>query len=62
MPKLLMNLQSPNASTQMRILRQNLASPKPTIAIVKPKVSIGLNNSMVGRIHNVRPGCGSCGH
>lgn len=62
MPKLLMKLQNPNAFIQSRILRQNIASPKPTVAIVKPRVSIGLNSSMVGRIHNVRPGCGSCGH
>lgn len=29
--------------------------------IAKPKGSSALNSSIVGRIHNVRPGCGSCG-
>ena len=27
----------------------------------KPKGHQALNSSIVGRIHNVRPGCGSCG-
>ena len=27
----------------------------------KSKASQALNSSIVGRIHNVRPGCGSCG-
>jgi hypothetical protein len=26
-----------------------------------PKPSGSLNASMIGRIHNVKPGCGSCG-
>jgi hypothetical protein len=25
------------------------------------QVNTALNNSMISRIHNVRPGCGSCG-
>jgi len=28
---------------------------------VAPKVNSSLNNSMISRIHNVKPGCGSCG-
>ena len=27
----------------------------------KPTMPSSLNNAMIGRIHNVRPGCGSCG-
>ncbi len=27
----------------------------------KPKPPSALNAAMIGRIHNVRPGCGSCG-
>jgi len=27
----------------------------------KPKAVKGLNSSIIDRIHNVRPGCGSCG-
>jgi len=30
-------------------------------AAPKPKGPQALNSSIVGRIHNVRPGCGSCG-
>lgn len=30
-------------------------------AISTPKVYVGLNTSILARIHNVQPGCGSCG-
>jgi hypothetical protein len=26
-----------------------------------PKAPVSLNTSIIARIHNVRPGCGSCG-
>jgi hypothetical protein len=32
---------------------------KPAVDVYKPKLS--LSSSMIQRIHNVRPGCGSCG-
>jgi hypothetical protein len=41
--------------TQLAAYQANLA-PAP-----KPKGPQALNTSIVGRIHNVRPGCGSCG-
>jgi len=33
----------------------------PNLAVTPPTVNSSLNNSMISRIHNVRPGCGSCG-
>lgn len=41
--------------TQLAAYQANLA------ATPKPKTAQALNSSIVGRIHNVRPGCGSCG-
>lgn len=38
-----------------------LAAYKATLSAPKPKAPQALNSSIVGRIHNVRPGCGSCG-
>ena len=31
------------------------------VAPAPAQVNQSLNNSMISRIHNVRPGCGSCG-
>lgn len=28
---------------------------------IATKAPIGLNGSIIGRIHSVKPGCGSCG-
>ena len=42
---------------QIASYQANLAAaPKP-----KSGAAVALNTSIVGRIHNVRPGCGSCG-
>jgi len=41
---------------QLAEYKANLAAATP-----KPKGNSALNSSIVGRIHNVRPGCGSCG-
>jgi hypothetical protein len=42
---------------QIASYQANLAAaPKP-----KSGAAAALNTSIVGRIHNVRPGCGSCG-
>jgi hypothetical protein len=32
-----------------------------TTPISAPKTSTALNSSIISRIHNVKPGCGSCG-
>ena len=46
----------PQQQTKSPINVANLASA-PTPA----PVNVPLNRSMISRIHNVRPGCGSCG-
>lgn len=51
----LFNPQPPMRQIQARALHQANLSPSP-----KPK-STALNASMIGRIFNVKPGCGSCG-
>ena len=35
--------------------------PQQPQQITKPKPNIPLNASMISRIHNIKPGCGSCG-
>lgn len=37
--------------------KANLASVSPAA----PKASTALNSSIIGRIHNAKAGCGSCG-
>ena len=39
---------------------RSIASPV-TPQIMVPKNSSALNASIIGRIHTVKPGCGSCG-
>ena len=42
--------------------RKQLAAYQANLAATpKQKTLQALNTSIVGRIHNVRPGCGSCG-
>ena len=54
--KISMSLNNGNYTrTQIAAYKANLA------AAPKPKGSSALNASIVGRIYNVRPGCGSCG-
>ena len=38
-----------------------VAAPAPSKTVVTPPRKIGLNASMIQRIHTIRPGCGSCG-
>lgn len=38
----------------------NVANLAASPALVK-QANVSLNTSMISRIHNVRPGCGSCG-
>ena len=51
----------------MIISNGNLMPPQtrsiqnPTLTGVAPKPSSALNSSIIQRIHNVKPGCGSCG-
>ncbi len=45
----------------VKVSKQNLAVI-PNRTAVPVSNTIDMNRSMIGRIHNVRPGCGSCGH
>ena len=54
--KIFMKLNNGNYThAQLAVFKANLTP------IPKPKASQALTSSIVGRIHNVRPGCGSCG-
>jgi hypothetical protein len=39
---------------------RSLVAP-PTLGAVTTKAPTALNSSIIARIHNVKPGCGSCG-
>jgi hypothetical protein len=39
----------------------NTASLAPSPSMAAPKAPSALNAPILARIHNVRPGCGSCG-
>jgi len=41
--------------------KANLASVSPLATKAAPKASTALNSSIIGRIHNAKAGCGSCG-
>jgi hypothetical protein len=54
--KIFMKLNNGNyTQKQLETFQANLAQTP------KPKVGGPLNSSIINRIHNVRPGCGSCG-
>ncbi len=40
---------------------QFFSSQNPNLAAIAPKSSSALNAPIIKRIHNVKPGCGSCG-
>ena len=42
-----------------QIPQQQVISSENKVNVIKPNVP--LNSGMIKRIHNVRPGCGSCG-
>lgn len=54
--QIFMNLNNGNYTQKQIAAFQAKIAPVP-----KPKAAQALNASIVGRIHNVRPGCGSCG-
>jgi hypothetical protein len=54
--KLMMSLNNNYSSAQYFAAMNSLQKS----ATQAPKPS-GLQNAMIGRIHNVRPGCGPCG-
>jgi len=51
-----------NGNNSPALLRQiNTASLGSAPAMAAPKAPSALNAPFIARIHNVRPGCGSCG-
>jgi hypothetical protein len=62
-----LNMILSNGNTQPSFQRQifNTASlgmaQMPSSAMSSPKAPSALNAPILARIHNVRPGCGSCG-
>lgn len=51
-----------NGNVPQSFVRQSDASSLgANYTIAAPKTPSALNASMLGRVHNVRPGCGSCG-
>jgi len=57
--------QMPSPKIYMQISNGNLYSSvvSPVSPVSKPSstTTLSLSSSMIQRIHNVRPGCGSCG-
>ncbi len=49
---------SPKTNSSVSINYANLAVAPTVTASIAPTT---LNNSMIGRIHSIKPGCGSCG-
>jgi hypothetical protein len=45
-------------NTNSRTLQINNSNNQNTNKVTMPS---SLNSAMIGRIHNIRPGCGSCG-
>jgi len=54
--KIMMNLQNPNSSAQYLASLSQMQTTLP-----QPLKNTSLKTPMIGRVHNVRPGCGSCG-
>lgn len=49
---------APKASSLTGISYANLSVAPTSSSVVAPST---LNSSMIGRIHSIKPGCGSCG-
>jgi hypothetical protein len=54
--KIMMSLNNNYSSTQYFAAVNSLQN-----SMTQPPKPSGLKTAMIGRIHNVRPGCGSCG-
>jgi hypothetical protein len=51
-----------NGNTSPAFLKQlNIASLGAASSMAVPKAPSAINAPMLSRVHNVRPGCGSCG-
>ena len=58
-----LNMFISNGNHQLSVKRQiiNNASLGVTPSMSSPKAPSALNAPFIARVHNVRPGCGSCG-
>ena len=54
---------SNNQTFNQSLSSRAYTAPAPILApVVAPKnLNTGFKNSMIGRIHTIKPGCGSCG-
>jgi len=59
--KIKMFLTNGNPPVEFLKKQINTSSLGGTRSIVGSKASTAINASMIARIHNVKPGCGSCG-
>lgn len=60
-PKINMFLSNGNFIPQQQQMKSFINVANLAVAPTPAQVNPALNNSMIARIHNVRPGCGSCG-
>jgi len=51
-----MNMVISNGVHTPALINENLK-----VKLTTPKMGMALSSSMIGRIHNTPPGCGSCG-
>ena len=59
--KIKMSLSNGNPSPVFLKQRNNSASLGAAPSMAAPKAPSAINAPMLARVHNVRPGCGSCG-
>ena len=59
--KINMFISNGNPSFQQQKQQINTASLGANPSLASPKAPSALNAPFIARVHNVRPGCGSCG-
>lgn len=50
-----------NSNIPSPVFRAQPSNANLGVAVATPKAPSALNAGMLARVHNVRPGCGSCG-
>lgn len=50
-----------NSNIPAQVFRAQPSNANLGAAVAAPKAPSALNAGMLARVHNVRPGCGSCG-
>jgi hypothetical protein len=59
--KINMFLSNGNHSSPINLKQIKIDNLAHNPSMSTPKANLGLNESILARVHNVRPGCGSCG-